>query len=336
MSGFLVARSWAGAPRLLEFVAKRALRLMPALVVSSLACALVLGPLRHHRRPYEATSTIRRPSTSCSTTRCCRVTICCRESLLTSRTRQPSTVRSGRCRWRSRPTSSLPPSGCSTACQAAVGDGGRRWPRDRRHHRLAAPVPPRREPFRGVTPRYPGHDRPRLSAQQGRITDYALLFAAFCGGAALFALRRLVVLRWDLALAAAALWIAAVALGGNTPRTAAAVLAPYVLLVLAYRTHGRLRLPRRMGDYSYRHLRLRVPGPADDHPARGTGEWLDTVLPGPPGNARARAGVVAFRRGAGASTETPEGSTPPGCARLRWSGRSRTRTWDLFLIREAL
>jgi peptidoglycan/LPS O-acetylase OafA/YrhL len=45
MSGFLVARSWATGPRLVEFATKRALRLLPALFVSSLVCAVVLGPL---------------------------------------------------------------------------------------------------------------------------------------------------------------------------------------------------------------------------------------------------------------------------------------------------
>src|SRR4051794_29915781 len=45
ISGFLVARSWSYDPRLLSFCAKRALRLLPALVVCLLLTALVLGPL---------------------------------------------------------------------------------------------------------------------------------------------------------------------------------------------------------------------------------------------------------------------------------------------------
>jgi peptidoglycan/LPS O-acetylase OafA/YrhL len=45
VSGFLVARSWVGDPRLLPFALKRALRLMPGLAVVLLLTALVLGPL---------------------------------------------------------------------------------------------------------------------------------------------------------------------------------------------------------------------------------------------------------------------------------------------------
>ena len=45
ISGFLVARSWASQPHLRPFAAKRALRLLPALIVCVWLLALVLGPL---------------------------------------------------------------------------------------------------------------------------------------------------------------------------------------------------------------------------------------------------------------------------------------------------
>jgi peptidoglycan/LPS O-acetylase OafA/YrhL len=45
ISGFLVAKSWFGQPRLRSFAVKRGLRILPALVVTVLACAFVLGPL---------------------------------------------------------------------------------------------------------------------------------------------------------------------------------------------------------------------------------------------------------------------------------------------------
>jgi peptidoglycan/LPS O-acetylase OafA/YrhL len=89
------------------------------------------------------------------------------------------------------------------------------------------------------------------AAKQGKLWEWAFLFAAFCGGVALFALRRWVLLRWDLALVAVGLWLGTLALGGNAPLTGAAVLAPYVLVVVAYRTYGRVRMPKGMGDYSY-------------------------------------------------------------------------------------
>lgn len=45
ISGHLVAGSWARAPRLLPFLAKRALRIFPGLLVALLLTAFVLGPL---------------------------------------------------------------------------------------------------------------------------------------------------------------------------------------------------------------------------------------------------------------------------------------------------
>ena len=45
ISGFLVARSWASQPHLRPFAAKRALRLLPALIICVWLLALVLGPL---------------------------------------------------------------------------------------------------------------------------------------------------------------------------------------------------------------------------------------------------------------------------------------------------
>jgi peptidoglycan/LPS O-acetylase OafA/YrhL len=45
ISGFLVARSWLSQPRLRAFAVKRFLRIVPALVVCVAVCAFVLGPL---------------------------------------------------------------------------------------------------------------------------------------------------------------------------------------------------------------------------------------------------------------------------------------------------
>lgn len=43
MSGYLIARSWDEDPNVIRYLAKRALRLMPALIVAALFCALVVG-----------------------------------------------------------------------------------------------------------------------------------------------------------------------------------------------------------------------------------------------------------------------------------------------------
>ena len=48
LSGFLIAGSWQTAPRLRTFFAKRALRLMPAVVVAGVVTAFVLGPIVTH------------------------------------------------------------------------------------------------------------------------------------------------------------------------------------------------------------------------------------------------------------------------------------------------
>ncbi len=45
ISGFLVVRSWCREPRLRAFVPKRALRILPGLMVAALLTAFVLGPL---------------------------------------------------------------------------------------------------------------------------------------------------------------------------------------------------------------------------------------------------------------------------------------------------
>jgi peptidoglycan/LPS O-acetylase OafA/YrhL len=45
ISGFLVARSWAGQPRLRAFVVKRGLRIVPALALTVIVSAFILGPL---------------------------------------------------------------------------------------------------------------------------------------------------------------------------------------------------------------------------------------------------------------------------------------------------
>jgi peptidoglycan/LPS O-acetylase OafA/YrhL len=44
ISGFLVAKSWFGQPRLSAFAVKRGLRIVPALVVTVVVCAFVVGP----------------------------------------------------------------------------------------------------------------------------------------------------------------------------------------------------------------------------------------------------------------------------------------------------
>jgi peptidoglycan/LPS O-acetylase OafA/YrhL len=88
-------------------------------------------------------------------------------------------------------------------------------------------------------------------AEAGTFDTFAQNFAAFAIGAALFSLRRWVTLRWDFAVLAVAGWCCTIALGGSAPAIGAAVVVPYLVLCLAYGTHGLVRLPSRVGDYSY-------------------------------------------------------------------------------------
>jgi peptidoglycan/LPS O-acetylase OafA/YrhL len=53
ISGFLVAKSWYAQPRLRAFVVKRSLRIVPALAVTVLALAFVLGPVVSDVSPGE-------------------------------------------------------------------------------------------------------------------------------------------------------------------------------------------------------------------------------------------------------------------------------------------
>jgi len=53
MSGFLIAKSWSDQPQLVPFAVKRALRLLPALVVAVLVTALVIGPVLTTLRPAD-------------------------------------------------------------------------------------------------------------------------------------------------------------------------------------------------------------------------------------------------------------------------------------------
>ncbi len=51
ISGFLIAMSWSRRPGLRNFVVRRGLRILPALIVTVMACAFLLGPLVTTRSP---------------------------------------------------------------------------------------------------------------------------------------------------------------------------------------------------------------------------------------------------------------------------------------------
>jgi peptidoglycan/LPS O-acetylase OafA/YrhL len=90
-------------------------------------------------------------------------------------------------------------------------------------------------------------------AHAGAFQEYARLFAAFAIGASLFTIARWVPLRWGVAAVLAVAWVAVAALaeGPEAVPAMTAWVLPFVVLLLAYRTTHLVRLPSRLGDYSY-------------------------------------------------------------------------------------
>ena len=54
LSGFLIVQSWNNAPRPMEFLRSRVLRIFPAFIVATLVCAFIVGPLAATRSSYFA------------------------------------------------------------------------------------------------------------------------------------------------------------------------------------------------------------------------------------------------------------------------------------------
>ena len=89
------------------------------------------------------------------------------------------------------------------------------------------------------------------AVSNGAAFEYAQVFAAFFLGAALFTLRRWIPLRWDLVRRRRRDRRGRCSRDPHSGRIALTWLIPYFVLVLAYRTHDRVSLPSRFGDYSY-------------------------------------------------------------------------------------
>jgi peptidoglycan/LPS O-acetylase OafA/YrhL len=252
ISGFLIARSWAYDPKPLSFGVKRALRLMPALVVSLLLTAVVLGALV---TTLPLNAYLENPGT--------------KAYVLSNATFQSDYTLPGVFATTHYPLAvngslwTLPlelKAYCLVLVLGLLGLFGRR--------RLLMPLVAAFVALLAVNSirnAVPGADHlvaalvdvqmpPAMVAQAhvGAFQEYVRLFAAFAIGASLFALARRVPLRWSVAAVLAAAWTA-VTLGGGESISAAmaAWILPYVVLLLAYRTTHLLRLPSRLGDYSY-------------------------------------------------------------------------------------
>ncbi len=252
ISGLLVARSWAYDPQPLSFAMKRALRLMPALVVSLLLTALVLGPLV---TALPLSGYLQAPGT--------KAYVLNNAIFQTDYTlpgvfaHTPFKLNVNASLW------TLPlelKAYCLVLAVGLLGLFGRK--------RLLMPVLAvflALLAVGSIRSAIPYGDRlvatlvdvqaPHeilAEVRAGAAQEYARLFAAFAIGAALFAVARWVPLRWSVGLAVTVAWAVATAVGGpNAVPIATAWLLPYVVLLLAYRTSHVVRLPRRLGDYSY-------------------------------------------------------------------------------------
>ncbi|HEX4466141.1 MAG TPA: acyltransferase [Solirubrobacteraceae bacterium] len=251
ISGFLVSQSWTRTPSLAAFAAKRAVRLMPALLVALVLSAFVLGPL--------VTSLSAHAYLSSAATKA---------YVFENATMQTNYFLPGVFAHNAYPDAvngslwTLPLEIKAYVLVAALGALGLLG----RFRRALIPVAvllvlicvddlrsliPGANSFVAGLVNIQAPAELVTKADAGVCDVFAELFAAFAIGAALFALRRRVVLRWELAAVAGAAWLCTVAIGGQAPELGAVVLAPYVVLWLAYATRGHVRLPKWMGDYSY-------------------------------------------------------------------------------------
>jgi len=252
ISGFLVARSWAYDPSPLSFAVKRALRLLPALILSVLVTALVLGPLV---TTLSTGAYLGDPATKAFVLDNATFQTNVELPGVFAETPLPVVVNG--------PLWTLPlelKAYCLVLVLGLLGVLGRR--------RLLMPliaillvllsVDALRDaiPFgdRAVAT-LANIQAPRevlVATRAGVYQAYPRLLAAFAIGASLFALARWVPLRWSVAGALLASWAVAIGLGGASVVPAAtAALLPYLVLLLAYRATWLPRLPARMGDYSY-------------------------------------------------------------------------------------
>jgi peptidoglycan/LPS O-acetylase OafA/YrhL len=252
ISGFLVARSWAYDPQPLSFAVKRGLRLMPAFVVSLLLTALVLGPLV---TTLPLGAYLQHPGTKAYVLD--NATFQFNFELPGVFAHAPYQGVVNASLW------TLPlevKAYCLVLVLGLLGLFGRR--------RLLMPAVAilvallAVSSVRGAIP-YGDHlvammkdiqAPPPIVASAGTdaFQEHARLFAAFAIGAGLFAAARWVPLRWSVGCALVVAWAVAAATGGaHAVPVATAWLLPYVVLLLAYRTSHLVRLPARMGDYSY-------------------------------------------------------------------------------------
>jgi peptidoglycan/LPS O-acetylase OafA/YrhL/predicted O-methyltransferase YrrM len=251
ISGFLVSRSWSRNPHVAAFVIKRALRIMPALIVVLLVSALILGPLVATEplrayfddpgaKAYIVNNTMMQSDYDLPSVFSHNIyPLAVNGSLWTL----PLEVKAyvflaligligllARFRIAMIGLAALTLLTCVNTLRSSIPGA---------NHFVASLVDIQANPELVYL------------TKLGMYTVYADMFAAFVIAATLFSLRRWIVMRWEFAALAVAAFGITIAVGGSAPLIGAVALGPYIVLYLAYRTTTFFRLPNRFGDYSY-------------------------------------------------------------------------------------
>jgi peptidoglycan/LPS O-acetylase OafA/YrhL len=236
ISGFLVARSWTSQPALRAFAVKRALRLLPALVVAVWLLALVLGPVVTTLSPAHYFTT---PQTWIYPLRSSvLVTFAGRLPGVFAHNPLPHAVDGSL--W------TLPVEAFAYAVVAVLG----LLSLIHRRGLLAALVvlgllaisPPI-----DIASHLPGGAKD--TAAGGNLEIVIHLLTVFIAGSALFAARERIALSWWAVAALGALWV--VSWKSSWVFVTASVFIPYAVLVVAYRAPLWLNALARPGDVSY-------------------------------------------------------------------------------------
>ncbi|HEX7291274.1 MAG TPA: acyltransferase [Conexibacter sp.] len=255
ISGFLITRSWAYDPKPLSFAIKRVLRLMPALLISLLLTALLLGPLT---TTLPLSTYFAEPATKAYILSNATFQTFVQLPGVFAQTPFPNVV--------NQPLWTLPVEVKAYCVVAVLGLLGVVALSGRRRllvpaialffallaidsTRAAIPLGDR---VVATIADVQGPPEVVAIAHAGVLNELPRLVAAYMIGASLFVLARWIPLRWSIAGALAVAWaVVAATIGPDAVPLATALALPYVVVLLAYRTSHLVRLPRRMGDYSY-------------------------------------------------------------------------------------
>ncbi len=233
ISGFLIARSWSGDPAIPRFAAKRALRLMPGLIVAVLLTALVLGPAVTTLSPsgYFGDVGVYRYIAENSVL----YTVNGRLPGVFVNNVYPAAVNGSL--W------TLPVEALAYVAAAVLGVIGAL------RGRVVLPVLSFIVLLALTTPPLSVTRIQTSGPVGGHLGLVLYLGALFNAGLLLYVLRDRMVLRWDIAALLLAAWIATA--NSDWMHPVALLALPYLVLVLAYRTPRWVSTITRPGDLSY-------------------------------------------------------------------------------------